>query len=183
MPIPALATPEWLAPLPHKAAVLLSWENTTCSGVAIGPREVLTAKHCVAKGKTEVFDQRGGRYLSQTILVRPNSEDVAVVILHPSVSLLDRAYVSKTSPNTGDLLFVAGFGCFSPTLDVRPVIYLGLSESGGMFLNGSICFGDSGGAVMTQSGELVGVVKARLADGRPGGVATRVLADWFHDAL
>lgn len=133
-------------------------ENETspiCSGVVIGPHEVLTAAHCVL-GPLWV----SGRRVKYVTYPYGAERDIAVLLTGAAA-----AHAAGSTPT--EHLSMRGYGCsHMERLETRQFLMLH-----GNYVAGKVCGGDSGAGVYNDRGELVGIVTAYFEqDGEPGGV-------------
>lgn len=177
-----------------------------CSAVAVGERVVLTAKHCLSAGKIPVEFKAGTsfyQWTSQRCVPHP-SQDLALCFFSKNQTFpADRIESVSTDPShlaVGSVVILSGYGCIAGACG-GPVWGSTKSRSGRAVIHqapanlqvfvtasnlavgqASLCVGDSGGPVCTQSGAaVVGVAKKSCAQGH----ASRSIATalWHDDTV
>jgi len=164
-----------------------------CSGTLIEPDKVLTAHHCVSAREPlkraagdnvrpeTVTVELGGDYLpwgqvGVLHIVAPpcggaaGKGDIAILILREPLSdvAMLRPQLDRT-PEVGETVYPVGFGrCALSREGIRRKKRAGGAvetvQSGRFSLHAAICPGDSGGPVIGEGGELVGVISASVMD-------------------
>jgi hypothetical protein len=177
----------------HAYVVRVLAGEVVCSGTLIEQDRVLTAHHCVAArgadGKPsgghvapeQIRIELGGDYLPwgevgvRHVVTPPcglaaGKGDVAVLVLErPLGGAASLPPELTRPPKVGETVTPLGFGRCALSRDgIRrrqraggPVERL---ESGRFKLNAAICPGDSGGPVISDSGELLGIISASVMD-------------------
>lgn len=147
----------------HGAALLLETPNGECSGTAVGPHAILTARHCyhgepviTANGKP-----------CEVVKGRDDGNDHALLIVRGCGPFLARVKHGEP-PRQGDEVFIFGNPIyFRDQLRVGLTTGTGIVEVAGMPLSKTQPFilfdleigpGDSGAGIFSDRGELVGVV-------------------------
>lgn len=132
---------------------LLTSRETRCSTAVVGRSTVYTAAHCVRATDRLVLVLDSGVRAGATIAVRDRDRDFAV--LHADRDLLtggDEPFeIATIAPEPGDVLELTGWGCgYRRETKVLAVVREARAA-------GCSCRGDSGGAVVNEAGELVGL--------------------------
>ena len=135
----------------HKSALFLKMERGTCSGTAVGPHVLLTASHCMTKGKVLAINGWSPKVIS----VRHDGADHALVVV--DLTFNRPARVASQSPSVGDVVFIWG----NPEGFNDLLRYGRVSGAEGVtLLDLNAYFGDSGAGVFNEQGQLVGVVSS-----------------------
>ena len=145
------------------------------SAVLIAPQIIITAGHCVQDGDIAEFTTGCERYKIADYRLHPLFKVKAHIFMDLAVCLLDRPcpvtpihFLNKDTNvyEQGEPLTVIGFGggykrhshpdtfSYYGTLIEEPTAFKFLP------LEGTVYFGDSGGAVLDEHGVLIGVVSA-----------------------
>jgi len=132
------------------------------TGTLISPTRILTANHVVASGGlVTVTFQDGHQYYARRISQDPR-RDLALLLIQ-EVSVKPYA-IATNAPAVGQKLYTAGFGKTSQPLRVtngRLLKYtvVGRGSPGSAIkISGAVRGGDSGGPIVNESGELVGII-------------------------
>ena len=167
--------------------------SVTCSGALIDDDRVLTAHHCVSARSSqgemlprdvepaEVHVELGGEDLpwgeaNVRAIIAPTcghaagDGDIAILVLErPMIGVETRAARIDAGPNLKESIEPIGFGRCSLSTDAlhrrkRPIAKVDTVSDARFRADASICPGDSGGPVMSDSGEVLGVISAAVMD-------------------
>lgn len=150
--------PEAQAPTVRFNAVAYAIDRTVylagsgCSAVAVGNDRLVTAKHCLPDDA-----KAGDSYEGGTVLHVSPSMDFAVVVWPDA-----RLAVRMRPPVVGEHLYVVGYpvqlGSGDQDLTVTDGIVAGPQNSAGDHrITAPVYFGNSGGGVWSDDGELLGI--------------------------
>lgn len=185
--------------------------SVTCSGALIDDDRVLTAHHCVSArsrqgemlshdvSPEDVRIELGGEDLpwgeaSVRAIIAPTcghaagDGDIAILVLdHPLVGAETRAARIDSAPILKESIEPIGFGRCVLSTDAlhrrkRPIANIDTISDARFRATASICPGDSGGPVMSDGGEVLGVISAAVMDGdeRTAGRAEFTRLDRFR---
>ncbi|TPG50181.1 serine protease [Rhodanobacter glycinis] len=136
----------------HKATVLLTIDNGTCSGTIIGPHAILTAEHCLTRTKTLAVDSVPVEVLSVVLdhrdhaIVRVLTTYKHWVEVKPEVYQGEEIFNLGNPGNLRDMYrhgYVSGYAVIAGQM-----LYI-------LDYNGY--FGDSGSGIFSMDGKLVAV--------------------------
>ncbi len=149
--------------VPVHAAVLVRGEDWLCSGVAVDPHYVITAKHCTdGDGPIEV-EAFPGETQPAGLMAEATDADLAwLYVAHPLRAV---AEIAPFRPLPGTLVFAVGFGCSQGTRpDVHAGAYMAQDMDGDLVLAMGVCQGDSGSPLFDAEGRVFGVISKRVAE-------------------
>ena len=135
---------------PHDATLRLGFEDGLCSGTAVGPHTLLTARHCFNHRLVTVNNQpvKVGK-------VRPEGTDAVTV----DVDMAFPAYAERgPMPKQGDRIRFWGNPLGEP--DVMRVGYVARVWTDGIVLDARVCHGDSGAGLFDDRNRVVAIVSA-----------------------
>ena len=143
-------------------------DATLCTGTAIGPYAVVTARRCVGEGTLHVVvgdDARFGRWHD----VESVLDGGALSVLVTRTSLDDAARVDFSDIEPDSELTVVGVGISGPggsEIGVRHRAQMRVAavREGSLWTRsdgGSLCYGDVGAALIDAEGRLLGVAQPR----------------------
>lgn len=158
-----------------------------CSGTVIGPRTVLTAKHCIDDGTTRtppanlrvlvgtnVFSGVQATHQVTAVFAPPGpftdddllmGNDIALVNVSTNISTPIRE-IARSTARRGMPITIVGFGRTStdPRVNSSGVKYMGTTNVGEIYLNvfqtmgmSRTCQGDSGGPAFDAAGRVIGI--------------------------
>lgn len=128
-------------------------EGSGCTGIVVGPNRVVTAKHCLPDEALVGQDYEGG------ILVHISpSHDFAIVA--KSTNLL--GFIEMRTHSLGEHLYVVGYPVQLESNEQELTVTDGVAagpanDDGEARITAPVYFGNSGGGVWSDDGQLLGV--------------------------
>jgi V8-like Glu-specific endopeptidase len=146
----------------HPSVVKVRAFDALCTGVTIGPAEVLTSAHCVEEKGQPWVEYQGKKFLSTFVSMRgPDQEDLALIGIVPDFSLFSvPVTMAPYQPSTGEVVQIVGYGCDAEHKEQRMrrlVVHRTTDISTEIPMKGCTCKGDSGGPAFNSQGQLIGV--------------------------
>jgi hypothetical protein len=138
----------------HANALRLGLEDGICSGTAVGPHEILTARHCFNHKLVSVNGQP-----AEAQSFKREGKDAVVVTVSTT---FDRWAKRGPRPVQGDRLRFIGNPVGEP--DVYREALVARAWTDGLILETTLCPGDSGAGLIDGKGRVVGVVSAMTGD-------------------
>ncbi|MEM9068581.1 MAG: trypsin-like serine protease [Myxococcota bacterium] len=165
------------------AVIRVTGGGGLCTGTVIGPRTVLSAKHCVFDGTTAISASsfrilvtdridRGSEFRVSQIFTTPGpftdddltgGRDIALLNTTTNLPVTPRE-VSRSTARRGMPVEIVGFGRTSPSSSASGVKFSGTTNVGDIFVNvfqtmgmSRTCQGDSGGPAFDAVGRVLGV--------------------------
>lgn len=155
---PAIAVPPLVSPVETAVARTVFLRESGCTGVAVGGNRLVTAKHCTPDNAKAGDAYEGGKLL----FVSP-TYDFAVVEFPDA-----RPRVGLHAAGLGEHVYVVGYpvqlGNSEQELTITDGLVAGPTDSDGQArITAPVYFGNSGGGVWSDAGELVGISVAIYA--------------------
>lgn len=176
----AVASPPTAVSTGLEGTVLLTTGQSVCAGVVIAEDRVATAYHCISDGgRPRVEDPQGNTWIGR-VAAASVRDDLAVVQVTTGLRVVPMA---SASPGPGSVVHVLGhpFGTQEITGGYLQGLLRFSASSGVVSGLGPVAIqttapvnpGNSGGPMLDEEGQLVGIVSRRLrGDGL--GFATRI---------
>lgn len=136
----------------RQTALVLRFADGLCSGTAVGPHTLWTAKHCLTKGPITSVN---GTPVAQGKVTELSKDRVSVI-----VSGITFQHIAKIGPAPVQGQRVRFFGNPEGNPSVYREGYIARAQTDGLVLVMPICHGDSGSGLLDDKGRVVGVVSA-----------------------
>lgn len=133
-------------------ALRLEFANAICSGTAVLPDTLITAKHCTDQGAIKRID---GVDVVVMSVKQMAGDTVLVKLASPIFKHWARIHFQV---HQGER--VRWFGQPLGEPDMYRVGYVARAWSGAIVIDGTVCKGDSGSGLFNDKGEVIGVVSA-----------------------
>lgn len=168
----------YLTALPGELPDTIKVQAQACTGVAIGLRTVLTARHCVEGGKRIggfIRTLLGGLHPVRFYSPDPE-EDITMLTIADSMGVQPAEIAPRGEVSSA--LRLEGYGCL-PQLELLPLHGVDIEPlqrqataryviGNALYLSGCVCHGDSGGPVFDDQGRLVALMVRTDNEGRAG---------------
>ena len=166
-----------------------------CSGTLLGPRVVLTARHCIPKDHNQVrIDMGSQRRSSERVFVHPRLDVALILLEQPMESQHDyRVYEGRTSDLLGEPVTCYGYGeaggvgsAGDLRMAVLPVVSVGGTSHFSTAPNErgqSQALGDSGGPCILDPRADPRLVVGIFVDLSAGNLSTAAFRLWIQRAL
>ncbi len=137
----------------RKTALRLDFENGLCSGTAVGPHRLWTAKHCLDGGGKLV--KVNGQPVTQVSVVELSRDRVSVLIRGQTFK-----HIAEIGPPPVQGQRIRWFGTPGGNEDVYREGYIARVRGGETVIVAPVCAGDSGSGLLDDRGRVVGIVSA-----------------------
>lgn len=151
--------PDWANLFNHaqlESIVMVSVDDSFCTGEFVAPRKVLTAYHCFGNGTTgAVVDQFGKAYAFESVVMDP-AHDLALITVKVPNKIPMRLAADEAKP-TQPVMSV-GYHVIADSLVLSHIegYVIGIAAEYGI-VDTKVIHGFSGGPVLNAQGELEGV--------------------------
>jgi hypothetical protein len=145
--------------VPVHTAVRLDMDGAACSGVAVGPYTVLTAKHCTTHGAITV--ERFPGLAPTRVIGQITHPELDLAVLQTEDELGAYARPAPYRPLPGTVVHAVGFGCKTHAPTVHVGLYVSQDLDGDLRMAMGVCFGDSGGPVFDDQGRLFAIISRK----------------------
>jgi len=151
--------------------------DAMCTGTVVGERAVLTASHCGQNGSKVIVTYNNQEFFG-VFYRHPKYEvediDVALIVLTEAIPNVQKVCLSMEQAKPGAVVEMFGYGCTALGGDGPMDMILRKGTSTITHLSnvdyvteqgGALCFGDSGGPLLNQANELIGIAsKGNIQD-------------------
>ncbi len=141
----------------RKTALRLDFEKGLCSGTAVGPHRLWTAKHCLDGGGKLV--KVNGQPVTQVSVVELSRDRVSVLIRGQTFQ-----HIAEIGPPPYQGQRVRFWGNPGGSEGVYREGYIARAWTTEVVIVAPVCKGDSGSGIIDSRGRVVGVVSAMTSD-------------------
>lgn len=141
----------------RKTSLRLDFERGLCSGTAVGPHRLWTAKHCLSNGGKIV--KVNGVPVTQVSVVELSRDRVSVLIRGQTFK-----HIAEIGPPPYQGQRVRFWGNPGGNANVYREGYIARAWTTEVVIVAPVCKGDSGSGIIDSRGRVVGVVSAMTSD-------------------
>jgi S1-C subfamily serine protease len=144
----------------NKSVYLIEQIDGYCSSFHVGNGLVLTAGHCIDGPEFIVHADKNTHIQNPIVVVDDDETDIAILYI-PEVKNRSFLFLSSSNVEIGERLTVIGFPSYlgHKTIDIGYVIGTGfINKTPIIFGSGNSFPGESGGPVLNELGQVVGIV-------------------------